>query len=86
MVTEHWARKAMTYEGAIQRLQSEGIDPDSVTVDNLHALDMIHLGGLGATDALGAMVDVGRDQLALDVGSGVGGPARRMASRYSVSV
>jgi ubiquinone/menaquinone biosynthesis C-methylase UbiE len=86
MVTDHWARKAVTYEGALQRLQSEGIDPESVTVEDLYPLDMIHMGGLGATDALSVMVDIRRDHAVLDVGSGVGGPARRMASRYGASV
>lgn len=86
MVTDHWASKTVTYEGALQRLQSEGIDPDSVTVDDLHSLDMIHMGGHGATDALCAMVDIGRNHTVLDVGAGVGGSARRIASRYGASV
>jgi SAM-dependent methyltransferase len=86
MVTDHWARMGITYEGAIQRLQADGIDLESVAVEDLHSMDMNHMGGLGATDALGDMANVGPGQSVLDVGSGVGGPARRIASRYGASV
>ncbi len=86
MVTEHWARLAVTYEGAIQSLQSEGIDLDRVTVEDLHSLDMLHMGGVGATDSLSTMAGLGPDHNVLDVGSGVGGPARRVASKYGASV
>lgn len=86
MVTDHWARMGITYEVAIQRLQAAGIDLENVAVEDLHSMDMNHMGGLGATDALGDMVKVGPEQLVLDVGSGVGGPARRIASRYGASV
>ncbi len=71
-VTEHWARSALTYEGAIQYIQSEGIDLDRVAVEDLHSLDMLHMGGLGATDSLSEMAELTPDHSVLDVGSGVG--------------
>ena len=86
LVTDHWARMGITYEGALQRLQADGIDLRSVAAADLHSMDMNHMGGLRATNALGDMVNVQQGQSVLDIGSGVGGPARRIASRYGASV
>ena len=86
MVAEHWERSAVTYEGAIESLRLRGIEPDKATSEDLHALDMLHMGGRAATDSLAAMAKVGAGQKVLDVGSGVGGPARRMASKFQALV
>ena len=86
MVTDHWARRAISYKGAIERLQAQGIDLNNVTADDLHVIDMINMGGKEAMDTLGTMAGLERGQAVLDVGSGVGGPARRMANQFDVSV
>ena len=51
-VAAHWSRLAVTYEGALTALAEAGIDVKAVRPEDLHALDMIHMGGLSATDAL----------------------------------
>ena len=81
-VAEHWSRLAVTYEGAIRALQKKGISPDQIAVDDLHALD----GGLASTDELATLASIAADQIVLDAGSGVGGPARRIASKFEASV
>ncbi len=86
MVAEHWTRLAVTFEGAVESLRSKGIDPDKATAEDLHALDMMHMGGLAATDSLSEIAELLAGKKVLDVGSGVGGPARRMASRYGPAV
>lgn len=55
------------------------------TVD-LAPLDQFHAGGLEATRQLAALAGIGRDQHVLDVGSGVGGPARFLAETHGCSV
>lgn len=85
-VAAHWARLALTLDGAIQELRSKGIAPEQATADDLHAIDMTHMGGLAATDELAVMAGLQPGQTALDVGAGVGGPARRMASKYGARV
>lgn len=85
-VADHWSRLAITYEGALKWLESNGIAPDKAGADDLHSIDMIHMGGLAATDALAVMAGIAAGQRVLDVGSGVGGPARRIASRFGASV
>jgi ubiquinone/menaquinone biosynthesis C-methylase UbiE len=76
----------LTFDGAIQALQVQGIAPGQATADDLHALDINHMGGLAATDALAEMAHVHPGQRVLDVGAGVGGPARRMAYTYGALV
>lgn len=55
------------------------------TVD-LAPLDQFHAGGLEATRQLAALAGIGPDQHVLDVGSGVGGPARFLAETHGCSV
>jgi len=86
MIAKHWTKLAITYEGAVESLRSRGIDPDKAKVEDLHAIDMLHMGGLAATDSLSEMAGVVEGKRVLDVGCGVGGPARRMATKYGVSV
>jgi ubiquinone/menaquinone biosynthesis C-methylase UbiE len=86
MVAAHWARLSLTVDGARQTLQAQGIAPEQATADDLHAMDMNHMGGLAATDALAEMAHLLPGHQVLDVGAGVGGPARRMAHQYGAHV
>jgi ubiquinone/menaquinone biosynthesis C-methylase UbiE len=70
----------------MQALRAAGSAPEQATAEDLHRMDMNHMGGLAATDALAEMAHLGPGQTVLDVGAGVGGPARRMASKYGASV
>lgn len=85
-VAAHWSRLSLTVDGAIQSLRSRGIAPEQATAEDLHAVDMIHMGGLKATDVLAEMAGISDGITVLDVGSGVGGPARRFADKYGATV
>lgn len=85
-VTDHWSGLAVTYEGAIEALKKSDIDLKSVTADDLHSVDMLHMGGLSATDELAELASVQAGDRVLDVGCGVGGPARRLASKFGAKV
>jgi ubiquinone/menaquinone biosynthesis C-methylase UbiE len=85
-VAAHWARLSLTLNGALETLRSRGIQPEQATAEDVHAVDMLHMGGLAATDALAAMAGVCSGQHVLDVGAGVGGPARRLAQKYGAHV
>jgi sarcosine/dimethylglycine N-methyltransferase len=85
-VAAHWSRLAVTYDGALAALAEAGIDPTAARPKDLHALDMIHMGGLAATDALAEQASIEPGMRVLDVGAGVGGPARRFADRYGAKV
>jgi SAM-dependent methyltransferase len=85
-VADHWARLAVTIEGVLRSLEVKGISLEEVRAEDLHPIDMIHMGGLAATDALGSIAGIGAGDRVLDVGSGVGGSSRRFASRFGAFV
>lgn len=85
-VADHWSNLAVTYDGAIGALRKSNIDLTSVSADDLHSLDMLHMGGLSATDELAVLANVRAGNRVLDVGCGVGGPARRLANKFGAKV
>ncbi|MFO1140950.1 MAG: class I SAM-dependent methyltransferase [Amaricoccus sp.] len=83
---------AAHYSGAglhrriMERLAEAGIAPDQVTAEHLKAVDEFHIGGAEATAALLDRLEIGSETRVLDVGSGIGGPARTIAARYRARV
>jgi cyclopropane fatty-acyl-phospholipid synthase-like methyltransferase len=63
-------------------LKSLGKTPDSTTVDDLAAVDEFHIGGRQASEDLLGQLDRSPHHHVLDVGCGLGGAARLVASRY----
>jgi len=57
-----------------------------VTVDLLAPLDQFHGRGLAATQELVALLQPREGERLLDIGSGIGGPARWIAARFRVHV
>jgi ubiquinone/menaquinone biosynthesis C-methylase UbiE len=53
---------------------------------DLAGLDQFHVGGLPATEELSSLCQLQRDSIVLDVGSGLGGPARHLAHRFGCLV
>ncbi len=67
-------------------LTAMGVDLDHLTIDDLAPVDEFHVGGRKATDhALDALAPKAGQHI-LDVGCGIGGTARLMASRYGCRV
>lgn len=67
-------------------LAEMGHDPDQISPDVLKPVDEFHIGGAEATGALLAKLDIQPEMQVLDIGSGIGGPARMIAGRYDCSV
>lgn len=57
-----------------------------LTPDQLGGLDQFHTRGLAATAELAALAGIAADTSVLDVGSGIGGPARFLAATYGCRV
>ncbi len=74
----HYASPGL-YERIVHGLEAIGKSPASADLEDLAALDEFHLRGLAATREHIELLDVGEDPHVLDVGSGLGGPARRLA-------
>ncbi|MBV8754303.1 MAG: class I SAM-dependent methyltransferase, partial [Hyphomicrobiales bacterium] len=67
-------------------LAAEGIDPDRPTVEQLAPFDHFHGRGLEATEQAANLVAASPADHVLDVGSGIGGPARYFAKRFGCRV
>ncbi|MEI4486388.1 class I SAM-dependent methyltransferase [Frigidibacter sp. MR17.14] len=84
-ITSHY-----TIEGLLERmLASLGITdrrPGSLSAARLRAVDEFHINGAEATERLIPELMVGPGQRVLDLGSGVGGPARHVAEETGALV
>ena len=69
--------------GAVAR---EGKDPENLTAGDLAAVDEFHVGGLEATQELAKQMELRAGMRLLDVGSGIGGPARYFAGEHGCRV
>ncbi len=69
--------------GAVAR---EGKDPENLTAGDLAAVDEFHVGGLEATQELAKQMELRAGMRLLDVGSGIGGPARYFAGEHGCKV
>jgi len=58
----------------------------SLSQDDINPYDQMHVGGHHATAAFFQRLPIKADQHILDIGSGLGGPARYLASRYRARV
>jgi sarcosine/dimethylglycine N-methyltransferase len=76
--------------GLIERLKAAltafGPDEQRPTPQRLATLDQFHTRGLAATVELAKLAGITADMTVLDVGSGVGGPARFLAATYGCQV
>ena len=67
-------------------LREDGADPDHPTIEALTPYDQFHSRGIEATEEIAALVEIAESDHILDVGSGLGGPARFMADRFGCRV
>jgi MPBQ/MSBQ methyltransferase len=74
-------------EGMVLRaLEATGVDVAALRVEDLAGLDQLHAGFGPATEHLLDALDLTPDLTLLDVGCGVGGPARMAAARHGCRV
>jgi SAM-dependent methyltransferase len=96
-----WAgRQTLGYERAIEQvygqaelaakilaaLRDAGKDLDALSQDDLGSFDELHDGERESTNRLARLAGLREGMHVLDVGSGLGGPARRLASEYGCRV
>ena len=84
-IADHYSTGALL--AAIESgMRSMGLTPDTVSVDDLGPVDEFHVGGRSATSELCAHLDAGPDTTLLDIGCGIGGTARFVASTIGSDV
>ena len=84
-VTGHYSRGHLL-ERLNAALTDDGADPLHPRIDTLAPYDHFHGRGLEATEEIAALLPVSPADHVLDVGSGIGGPARYMAQRFGCRV
>ncbi len=84
-VASHYGRGQLE-ESILAAVAREGKGPENLTAVDLAAVDEFHVGGLEATQELAAHMELRPGLRLLDVGSGIGGPARYFAAEHGCSV
>lgn len=72
--------------GVREALVAAGLDPEALDAGDLGALDHFHAGGRPGSLALAELAGIAAGDEVLDVGAGIGGPARLLASRFGARV
>ena len=81
----YWGRSDL--ERAIDAaLAGAGRNLDALTIDNLAPADQFHSGGKASTDRLARLARLKPGMRVLDVGGGLGGPARTLAVEHGCFV
>lgn len=84
-ISDHWGTGDV-YGRILTAMQAAGLSPDSVTVEQLAPVDHFHARGLAATIDLADALPVRAGDHLVDIGCGIGGPARYLAQRFDCSV
>jgi sarcosine/dimethylglycine N-methyltransferase len=81
----YWGRDGLT-RAILAALVAAGKDLDALTIDDLAPTDQFHSGGKRATERLARVAELSPGTRVLDVGGGLGGPARTLAVEFGCHV
>ena len=84
-IADHWG-KGDVYALIMSALDKAGKSPDALTVEDLAPVDHFHARGFPATVDLADRLPIKPDHHILDIGCGLGGPARYFALRFQCRV
>ena len=84
-VARHYTHGTLE-ETILAGLKAMGRVPEGLQPEDLAAIDEFHIGGNEATAALADQLGLKAGMTLLDLGSGIGGPARFLARRYGCRV
>jgi ubiquinone/menaquinone biosynthesis C-methylase UbiE len=85
VVAGHYGRRALG-DVILRALKESGKDVEHLTPDDLAPVDEFHSGGRNATARLAQLAQIDASQRVLDVGCGIGGPSRYLASKFGCQV
>jgi ubiquinone/menaquinone biosynthesis C-methylase UbiE len=85
IVEAHYAQPGLV-ERVKAALRESGLNPDALSQSDLAKLDHFHVGGVVSTDGLAQLAEIRESDRVLDLGSGIGGPSRHLASTIGCRV
>jgi ubiquinone/menaquinone biosynthesis C-methylase UbiE len=85
-VTRHYFGGSGLAKAIAQRLRAAGKDLATLTAADLATVDEFHIRGRQATLELAARMRLTQESRVLDIGSGLGGPARTVAATHGCHV
>jgi SAM-dependent methyltransferase len=81
-----WWERAGLERAILDALVAAGKDLDALTIDDVAPADQFHSGGKAATERLARLAGLRPGLRVLDVGGGLGGPARTLAAMFGCQV
>jgi ubiquinone/menaquinone biosynthesis C-methylase UbiE len=84
-ISKYWGRENLG-QTILDALAAAGKNLDALTINDLAATDHFHSGGMPATVRLARLAGLQPGTRVLDVGGGLGGPARTLAVEFGCSV
>ncbi|TMJ92038.1 MAG: methyltransferase domain-containing protein [Alphaproteobacteria bacterium] len=84
-VAEHYKKRALD-DVILAALKAAGKDIEHLTPDDLAPVDEFHSGGRNTTVRLAQLAQINGSERVLDVGCGIGGPSRFLASKFGCKV
>jgi ubiquinone/menaquinone biosynthesis C-methylase UbiE len=84
-VADHYKKRALG-DVILAALKAAGKDIEHLTPDDLAPVDEFHTGGRNATVRLAELAGINGSERVLDVGCGIGGPSRYLASKFGCRV
>jgi ubiquinone/menaquinone biosynthesis C-methylase UbiE len=84
-MNKHWEREHLA-ESILAAVAAAGKNPDALTIDDLAVTDQFHGGGKRVTARLATRLGARPGLRVLDVGGGLGGPARTLAVDFGCHV
>lgn len=84
-INKHYGQFVLSAK-ILTALREAGKDIDALTREDLSSFDEYHGGGLEATRELAQIAELREGLQVLDVGSGIGGPARTLAAEFGCRV
>ena len=80
-ITDHYGKGGMLLQTIVSSLEKAGF-LENLSIDHLSPVDEFHIGGREATQDFLKQLDICKGHKVLDIGCGIGGPSRFVASHF----